>query len=219
LPIDLTEGIFTHTDSESQACSKNHAAIAIVLTRELGFPEEIVNVEGAAVAHGHPAGATGAVLTSSFTRCGATGSSVALSRFHRRRPRHRACDRSRALRRHQIEVASDSDIDMSPNKDSGTAVVVGVGAERGLGAALCRRFGAEGYHVLVAGRTPEKLAQVVKTIGAAGGSAEAITVDTTREDDVSFASLIGRSRPAMAARRPMWSSSTPATTGASISRS
>jgi NAD(P)-dependent dehydrogenase (short-subunit alcohol dehydrogenase family) len=108
---------------------------------------------------------------------------------------------------------------MSPNKDSGTAVVVGVGAERGLGAALCRRFGAEGYHVLVAGRTPEKLAQVVKTIGAAGGSAEAITVDTTREDDVSFASLIGRSRPAMAARRPMWSSSTPATTGASISRS
>jgi NAD(P)-dependent dehydrogenase (short-subunit alcohol dehydrogenase family) len=73
---------------------------------------------------------------------------------------------------------------MSPNKGSGTAVVVGVGAERGLGAALCRRFGAEGYHVLVAGRTPEKLAQVVKTIGAVGGSAEAIAVDTTREDDV-----------------------------------
>jgi NAD(P)-dependent dehydrogenase (short-subunit alcohol dehydrogenase family) len=73
---------------------------------------------------------------------------------------------------------------MSPSKGSGTAVVVGVGAERGLGAALCRRFGAEAYHVLVAGRTPEKLAQVVKTIGAAGGSAEAITVDTTREDDV-----------------------------------
>jgi NAD(P)-dependent dehydrogenase (short-subunit alcohol dehydrogenase family) len=73
---------------------------------------------------------------------------------------------------------------MSPNKGSDTAVVVGVGAERGLGAALCRRFGAEGYHVLVAGRTPEKLAQVVKTICATGGSAEAITVDTTREDDV-----------------------------------
>jgi acetyl-CoA C-acetyltransferase len=39
------------------------AAIAIVLARELGFPEEIVNVEGGAVAHGHPIGATGAVLT------------------------------------------------------------------------------------------------------------------------------------------------------------
>jgi len=72
---------------------------------------------------------------------------------------------------------------MSASK-GGTAVVVGVGAERGLGAALCRRFAAEGHHVLLAGRTPEKIAQVVKTIGAAGGSAEAIAVDTTREDDV-----------------------------------
>ena len=61
---------------------------------------------------------------------------------------------------------------------------MGVGAERGLGAALCRRFAAEGYHVLVAGRTPEKIGQVAKTIDAAGGSAEAISVDTSREDDV-----------------------------------
>jgi NAD(P)-dependent dehydrogenase (short-subunit alcohol dehydrogenase family) len=73
---------------------------------------------------------------------------------------------------------------MSANKGSGIAVVVGVGAERGLGAALCRRFAAEGYHVLVVGRTPEKIAQVVKTIGVAGGSAEAIMVDATRADDV-----------------------------------
>ena len=99
---------------------------------------------------------------------------------------------------------------------SGTAVVVGVGAERGLGAALCRRFAAEGYHVLVAGRTPEKITQVAKTICATGGSAEAITVDTTREDDVI---RLFECRPTMAARRPTWSSSMPATTGASISRS
>ena len=39
------------------------AAIAIVVTRELGFPEDIVNVGGGAVAHGHPTGATGAILT------------------------------------------------------------------------------------------------------------------------------------------------------------
>ena len=65
-----------------------------------------------------------------------------------------------------------------------TAAIVGVGAERGLGAALSRRFAAEGYHVLVAGRTPEKIAAVARTIGAAGGSAEAVAVDTTREDDV-----------------------------------
>ena len=39
------------------------AAIAIVVARELGFPPDIVNVEGGAVAHGHPIGATGAILT------------------------------------------------------------------------------------------------------------------------------------------------------------
>jgi NAD(P)-dependent dehydrogenase (short-subunit alcohol dehydrogenase family) len=65
-----------------------------------------------------------------------------------------------------------------------TGVVVGVGAERGLGAALCRRFAAEGYHVLVAGRTPEKIEQVARTIREAGGTAEPVAVDATREDDV-----------------------------------
>jgi acetyl-CoA C-acetyltransferase len=39
------------------------AAIAIAVQRELGFPEEIVNVEGGAIAHGHPIGASGAILT------------------------------------------------------------------------------------------------------------------------------------------------------------
>jgi len=47
-----------------------------------------------------------------------------------------------------------------------TAVVVGVGAERGLGAALCRRFAAAGHHVFVGGRTAAKLDTVVKQIEA-----------------------------------------------------
>ena len=38
------------------------AAIAMVVAQELGLSEDIVNVEGGAVAHGHPIGATGAVL-------------------------------------------------------------------------------------------------------------------------------------------------------------
>lgn len=38
------------------------AAIALACTRELGLSEDIVNVEGGAIAHGHPIGATGAVL-------------------------------------------------------------------------------------------------------------------------------------------------------------
>jgi acetyl-CoA C-acetyltransferase len=39
------------------------AAIAIAVAKDLGLPQDIVNVEGGAVAHGHPIGATGAVLT------------------------------------------------------------------------------------------------------------------------------------------------------------
>lgn len=39
------------------------AAVAVALVRELGLDEDVVNVEGGAIAHGHPIGATGAVLT------------------------------------------------------------------------------------------------------------------------------------------------------------
>jgi acetyl-CoA C-acetyltransferase len=39
------------------------AAIAIAVTRELGLTGDVVNPEGGAIAHGHPIGATGAVLT------------------------------------------------------------------------------------------------------------------------------------------------------------
>ena len=62
-----------------------------------------------------------------------------------------------------------------------SAIVVGVGAEQGLGAALCRRFAAEGYHVMVVGRTMAKVAKVAETIKISGGSAEAIEADATDE--------------------------------------
>jgi NAD(P)-dependent dehydrogenase (short-subunit alcohol dehydrogenase family) len=65
-----------------------------------------------------------------------------------------------------------------------SAIIVGVGAERGLGAALCRRFAQGGYHVLVAGRTLAKIDKVVETIVSAGGSAEPVATDATREQDV-----------------------------------
>jgi len=65
-----------------------------------------------------------------------------------------------------------------------TALVVGVGAEEGVGAAVCRRFAAEGHHVLVAGRTAAKIDKVAAGLKAAGGSGEALVVDATREDQV-----------------------------------
>lgn len=39
------------------------AVITLACLQEIGFAEDIVNVEGGAIAHGHPIGATGAVLT------------------------------------------------------------------------------------------------------------------------------------------------------------
>lgn len=62
-----------------------------------------------------------------------------------------------------------------------SAIVVGVGAEQGLGAALCRRFAAEGYHVVIAGRTPAKIDTVAAAISAAGGSAGTAAIDAADE--------------------------------------
>jgi acetyl-CoA C-acetyltransferase len=50
-------------DIERVEINEAFAAIALAVIRELGLSEEIVNVEGGAIAHGHPLGATGAVLT------------------------------------------------------------------------------------------------------------------------------------------------------------
>lgn len=50
-------------DIERIEINEAFAAIALALIRELGLAEDIVNVEGGAIAHGHPIGATGAVLT------------------------------------------------------------------------------------------------------------------------------------------------------------
>jgi acetyl-CoA C-acetyltransferase len=50
-------------DIERIEINEAFAAIAIAVTRHLGLTEEIVNVEGGAIAHGHPIGASGAILT------------------------------------------------------------------------------------------------------------------------------------------------------------
>jgi acetyl-CoA C-acetyltransferase len=50
-------------DIERIEINEAFAAIAIAVQRELGLPEDVVNVEGGAIAHGHPIGASGAVLT------------------------------------------------------------------------------------------------------------------------------------------------------------
>jgi NAD(P)-dependent dehydrogenase (short-subunit alcohol dehydrogenase family) len=64
-----------------------------------------------------------------------------------------------------------------------TALVVGVGASLGLGAASARRFARAGLHVVVAGRTEEKVQRVADEIRSAGGSAEAVVGDAAIEQD------------------------------------
>lgn len=59
----LARAGWTVGDIERIEINEAFAAIALAVTRELGLAEDIVNVEGGAIAHGHPIGATGAILT------------------------------------------------------------------------------------------------------------------------------------------------------------
>ena len=65
-----------------------------------------------------------------------------------------------------------------------TAVIIGVGPAEGVGAYLCNMAAKEGLHVVIAGRTPEKIELLAEGLRANGGEATAITTDTTDEDQV-----------------------------------
>jgi NAD(P)-dependent dehydrogenase (short-subunit alcohol dehydrogenase family) len=67
---------------------------------------------------------------------------------------------------------------------AGTAIVIGVGAEAGLGAALGRRFAREGLHVLLGARRAERIEALAASIRAQGGAASAVAMDTTAPADV-----------------------------------
>jgi NAD(P)-dependent dehydrogenase (short-subunit alcohol dehydrogenase family) len=64
------------------------------------------------------------------------------------------------------------------------AIVIGVGASAGLGAALCRRFAREGLHVFAAARGAERVAALAGEIAASGGRAAGVPCDTTSSSDV-----------------------------------
>lgn len=66
---------------------------------------------------------------------------------------------------------------------SDTVIVIGAGASQGVGGATARRFAKEGYHVITAGRTLEKVAAVAAEIVSDGGSAEGFQADVTIASD------------------------------------
>jgi NAD(P)-dependent dehydrogenase (short-subunit alcohol dehydrogenase family) len=65
-----------------------------------------------------------------------------------------------------------------------SAIVVGVGASRGLGAAVARRFAREGFHVAVMGRNRDKLDVAAKELKASGASVDAIVGDVTDQGSI-----------------------------------
>ena len=62
-----------------------------------------------------------------------------------------------------------------------SAVVVGVGASRGLGAAIARRFAREKFRVTVMGRSAEKLEAAWKELRETGAKGRAVVGDVTDE--------------------------------------
>lgn len=68
-----------------------------------------------------------------------------------------------------------------------SALVVGVGAARGLGAAIARRFAREGFHITVLGRNAEKLKDASREMIEKGFSVESIVGDVTDEATIARA--------------------------------
>jgi NAD(P)-dependent dehydrogenase (short-subunit alcohol dehydrogenase family) len=65
-----------------------------------------------------------------------------------------------------------------------TAIVIGVGPVRGLGAQLCTRFAADGLKVIVAGRTKSAIEAVANDVTLSGGRAIPVIADATDETDI-----------------------------------
>ncbi|HEX7854404.1 MAG TPA: SDR family NAD(P)-dependent oxidoreductase [Sphingobium sp.] len=72
----------------------------------------------------------------------------------------------------------------SPTALRGSIVIAGVGALQGVGAAIARRFGHEGYPVVIAGRNSDKLLATSAALEADGIRVHAISGDVTNPEDV-----------------------------------
>jgi NAD(P)-dependent dehydrogenase (short-subunit alcohol dehydrogenase family) len=66
----------------------------------------------------------------------------------------------------------------------GSVLVVGVGASRGLGAAIARRFADGGFAVAIAGRNAEKLAETAAALRATGATVASVAGDASNPADV-----------------------------------
>lgn len=76
-------------------------------------------------------------------------------------------------------------------------LILGAGTPDGVGGAIALRFAKAGYHVLVTGRSLEKVETTRDAIVERGRSADAMSCDVTREDDLEavFDTLAAEKRP------------------------
>ncbi len=64
------------------------------------------------------------------------------------------------------------------------ALILGVGAVEGIGGSLCLRAATAGYHVVMVGRTQEKLNALVTAVEAAGGVAKGYVIDLSQVTEI-----------------------------------
>ncbi len=64
------------------------------------------------------------------------------------------------------------------------AVIIGVGAEQGLGSQLAKRFAFEGFHIFIAGRNLSRIKERASEIELAGGKATAVCADASDEKQI-----------------------------------
>jgi NAD(P)-dependent dehydrogenase (short-subunit alcohol dehydrogenase family) len=77
-----------------------------------------------------------------------------------------------------------SEQERSATERNGVAWVVGVGASRGIGAAVARRFAREGFTVVLTGRSVDSLSAIVNEVTTLGGKAVAARGDAQNEGDL-----------------------------------
>ena len=166
-------------------------AQVMACARELGLDEDKLNVNGGAIAIGHPLGATGIRLSLTLAR-ELQALELALwyrLGLHRRRPGHCAADRE-----YRIQIQRK---ELTRWKLKGQAAIVTGGAS-GLGAATARALAAAGAKVAVFDLNEKGAASVAKDIGGIAVGCDVVSAPTAPRPR-------SPTPPPRMARRAFWS--------------